>query len=152
MSYSQFGNSAHKLTYYLVEIYSTVKRLQDLLGFTFEFPTSVVGSSRPLHIPEVQLITLIVISTKLLFPFDNFKRYPASAKEPTTQVIDWKLWAQAQRNFDNRETAKGKIGKGNEILVNERDVFNMTPSQLDEYMDWYENSWLDKSKGMIDTR
>ncbi|KAF7597094.1 Pol I core factor CF [Aspergillus hancockii] len=110
-----------------IEIYSAVKRLQDLLGFTFEFPTRLVGSSRPLHLPEVQLITLIVISTKLFFPFDDVKRYPVSAKEPTTQVIDWKVWAQAQRHFDNRETANGKIGK-------------------DEYMDWYENSWLDNSK------
>ena len=125
-----------------------MKRLQDLLGFSFEFPKGLTGRSRPHDLPEIQLISLIVISTKLLFPFDDLKRYPTSAKEPTTQVIDWKLWAQTQRHFDSRETARGRIGKGNEILVNERDVFNMTPSQLDEYMSWYENNWLDNSKGM----
>ncbi|EIT81806.1 hypothetical protein Ao3042_01656 [Aspergillus oryzae 3.042] len=129
-----------------VDIYSAVKRLQVLLGFSFEFPKGLASRSRPHDLPEVQLITLIVISTKLLFPFDDLKRYPASAKEPTTQVIDWKHWAQAQRQFDSRETARGRIGKGNEILVDERDVFHMTPSQLDEYMNWYENNWLDNSK------
>lgn len=129
-----------------------MKKLQDLLGFSFEFPKELSSRSRPHDLPEIQLMTLIVISTKLLFPFDDLERYPISAKEPTTQVIDWKLWAQAQRNFDSRETARGRIGKGNEVLVNERDVFNMSPSQMDEYMNWYENNWLDNSKGMAELR
>ncbi|KAL5359701.1 RNA polymerase I-specific transcription initiation factor Rrn7 [Aspergillus floccosus] len=129
-----------------VELYPAVKRLRDLLGFTFEFPTKVIGKRKPLHLPEVQLVTLIVISTKLLFPFDDIERYPLSAKDPTTQVIDWKIWAQTQRQFDNRETSAGRIGKGNEITINEQDVFSLTPAQLDEYMDWYEKSWLDTTK------
>lgn len=94
------------------------------------------------------MIALLVVSTKLLFPFDDVKRYPTSAKEPAAQLIDWKLWGQSQRQFDNRETAGGRIGRGNEILVNEKDVFSMAPNQLDEYMDWYESKWLDISKGM----
>jgi RNA polymerase I-specific transcription initiation factor RRN7 len=119
------------------------------VGFRFEFPTTVPGRSRPLHLPEVQLITLIVISTKLFFPFDDIKRYPVSTREPSAQVLDWKLWGQVQRHFDRRETAGGRIGKGNEILVTEKDVFDMTPAQLDEYMDWYETSWLDHSRGKV---
>ncbi|KAF4275019.1 hypothetical protein CNMCM8812_003326 [Aspergillus fumigatus] len=129
-----------------VDVYPAVKRLQSLVGFRFEFPTTVPGRSRPLHLPEVQLITLIVISTKLFFPFDDIKRYPVSTREPSAQVLDWKLWGQVQRHFDRRETAGGRIGKGNEILVTEKDVFDMTPAQLDEYMDWYETSWLDHSR------
>jgi RNA polymerase I-specific transcription initiation factor RRN7 len=129
-----------------VDVYPAAKRLQSLVGFTFEFPTTVPGRSRPLHLPEVQLITLIVISTKLFFPFDDIKRYPVSTREPSALVLDWKLWGQVQRHFDRRETAGGRIGKGNEILVTEKDVFNMTPAQLDEYMDWYETSWLDHSR------
>lgn len=96
-------------------------------------------------------MALIVISTKLLFPFDNLKRYPESAREPTTQAIDWQLWSQVQRHFDQREMSSGKIGKGNEIRANEKDVFSMTPSQLDEYLDWYESSWLDFSKGACES-
>ncbi|XHF97989.1 hypothetical protein AWENTII_001562 [Aspergillus wentii] len=131
-----------------VEIYPAVFRLQKLAGFSFSYPTTIVGKKRSLNLPELQVMTLIVISTKLLFPFDDLERYPVSSKEPTSQVINWELWAQVQRHFDNRETAGGRIGKGNEIQVKEADVFNMTSSQLDEYMDWYENSWLDGSRGM----
>ena len=137
----------HLLTYLTVEVYSAVKELQKLVGFQFSFPETIAGKRRPLHLPELQIMTLIIISTKLLFPFDDVKRHPETAREPATQAMDWQLWAQVQRHFDQREMASGKIGKGNEILVNEKDVFSMTPGQLDEYLDWYENSWLDSSKG-----
>lgn len=95
------------------------------------------------------MMALVVISTKLLFPFDDIKRYPESAREPATQAVDWQVWTRVQRHFDQRETSSGRIGRGNEILINEKDVFKMTPGQLDEYMDWYENSWLDSNKGAL---
>lgn len=135
------------LTCLTVEVYPAVKELQKLVGFQFSFPETIAGKRRPLHLPEVQMMTLIIISTKLLFPFDDMKRHPETAREPATQAMDWQLWAQVQRHFDQREMSSGRIGKGNEILVNEKDVFSMTPGQLDEYLDWYENSWLDSSKG-----
>lgn len=124
-----------------------MNHLQKLVGFTYSFPTDFKGKIRYLALPEAQMIALVVIATKLFFPFDDVKRYPTSLREPTAQVIDWKLWAQAQRQFESRATAGGRIGKGNEILVNENDVLKMTSQQLDEYMDWYERSWLDSSKG-----
>ncbi|KAI9043311.1 uncharacterized protein KD926_003841 [Aspergillus affinis] len=128
-----------------VEIYPSIKRLQSLLGFSFEYQTRT-GKRKAFDLPEIQLMALIVISTKLHFPFDDIKRYPSSAQEPTTQTINWNTWIQAQRDFDRHETSGGKLGKGNEIQLKEDKVFDMTPSQLDEYMDWYENSWLDISK------
>lgn len=79
---------------------------------------------------------------KLYYPFDDIKRHPRSITEPTAQVVDWGRWAQLQNEFDNRDTVGGKLGKGNEIKVKEVDVFHMTQDQLDEYMDWYEKTWV----------
>ncbi|KAL2001956.1 hypothetical protein VTN02DRAFT_934 [Thermoascus thermophilus] len=129
-----------------LEIYPAVNHLQKLVGFTYRFPTDFKGKIRYLAFPEAQMIALVVVATKLFFPFDDVKRYPTSLREPTAQVLDWKLWAQAQRQFESRATAGGRIGKGNEILVTENDVLKMTGPQLDEYMDWYEKSWLDSSR------
>lgn len=120
-----------------------MNQLQKLTGFTFQFPASVKDKATYLLMPEVQLMSLIVVSTKLLFPFDDVERYPESTKEPGSQRMNWKVWAEAQKQFESRTTEGGRIGKGNEILVNETDVFDMTTLQLDEYMDWYEKSWLD---------
>lgn len=128
-----------------VDLYPAVKNLQNLVRFDFSFPKR--AAKNPLSgLPEVQLVSLIVIASKLLFPFDDTKRYPFSANESTTQAVNWKAWNQAQWYVENREIAAGHIGKGNEILATEDDAFTMTGTQLDEYMDWYENSWLD-SKG-----
>lgn len=128
-----------------VETYHAVKQIRSLLDLPLHYPKET-GKRRALDLPELQLMTIVVISAKLGFPFDDIKRYPCSTREATTQKMDWNAWAQAQRYFDRHQTSKGNIGKGNEILVEENDVFDLTPSQLDEYMDWYENNWLDRSK------
>ncbi|KAL4929450.1 TFIIB-type zinc finger domain-containing protein [Aspergillus undulatus] len=129
-----------------VDIYPVTKRLQTLVGFTFEYPTKIVGKRKPLDKPELQLATLVVIATKLLFPFDDVQRHPLSSQEPTVQAMNWEAWAEVQNHFDRRDATAGRIGKGKEILVKEGDVLTMTPDQLDEYMDWYESSWLENSK------
>ncbi|KAL5046279.1 hypothetical protein BDW71DRAFT_182510 [Aspergillus fruticulosus] len=129
-----------------VDIYPVTKKLQALIGFTFEYPIKKASRKwKSLDKPELQLITLIVIATKLLFPFDDVQRHPTSAQEPTVQMINWGAWAEVQKLFDRSNKSSGRIGKGKEILVKEDDVLTMTPDQLDEYMDWYENSWLDSS-------
>ncbi|KAL4935346.1 hypothetical protein BDV06DRAFT_207207 [Aspergillus oleicola] len=130
-----------------VDIYPLTKRLQTLVGFSFEYPAKISGRRKPLDKPELQLVTLVVIATKLLFPFDDVERHPMSAQEPTVQAINWEAWANIQKQFENRDASAGRIGKGKEILVKEGDVLNMAPDQLDEYMDWYESSWLENSKG-----
>lgn len=133
-----------------IEVYPAVKNLRELVGFKFTFPGVTSSKRQILHrSPETQLVSLIVVVTKLLFSFDKIRRYPVSGNEPTTQAVDWTVWSQVQRQFANRDNAEGHITRGEEILTTEKDVFQMDPSQLDDYMDWYENSWLDPapSKG-----
>lgn len=93
------------------------------------------------------MIVLVIIGTKLLFPFDDVKRYPATNKEPAVQTMNWDVWAQAQRYFDQHERSPDKIGPNNAIHLTDKDVLDMTRRQLDEYMDWYADSWLDTSRG-----
>jgi RNA polymerase I-specific transcription initiation factor RRN7 len=115
------------------------------VGFKYEFGSTSSKSKprRNLNLPEVQLMALIVIATKLLFPFDDLDRQPSTAKEPATQFIDWSLWARAQTHFNNRENSNGRIDKEQVIQLTDKDVLNMGSSQLDQYMDWYESSWID---------
>ncbi|KAJ5586896.1 uncharacterized protein N7459_002661 [Penicillium hispanicum] len=131
-----------------IDVYEIVKTLQGLLGFTFEYPARLADKRRreSLHLPEVQLMVLIIIATKLLFPFDGPRRYPTTAMEPATQAMDWPLWVQAQRHFGYHKHAGGKIGTDMLIQVTDKEVLHMAPEQMDEYLDWYENSWLDSSR------
>ncbi|KAJ5477441.1 hypothetical protein N7539_007585 [Penicillium diatomitis] len=128
-----------------IDVYEMVQFLKSVVGFNFAFDSG--GSSaklkRALDLPELQIMTLIVIATKLLFPFDDLARVPATAKEPATQAMDWAVWARVQAHFTSREQSHGTITKEEAIRLTEKDVLNMMPRQLDEYMDWYESNWLD---------
>lgn len=94
-------------------------------------------------------MSLVVIATKLFYPFDDTKRYPNSLNDPAAQVMDWQAWAELQKEFDARGKRGARIGKGFDIEVNEEDVLQMTPIQLDDYMDWYSKMWIDSNKGTI---
>lgn len=132
---------------FVVEIYTVVRRLQQFLDYGFTFLSRKKRAIRAETYPEAQLLSLIIIATKLLFPFDKSKGYPASPTEPAAQVVDWKLWMAAQKRFENLSTSSDRLPTGHEVVVNEGNVFHMTEGQLDDYLDWYQNTWLSQSKG-----
>lgn len=92
---------------------------------------------------------LIIVATKLIYPFDEAGGYPASLTEPAAQVIDWKLWTAAQNQFENLSKPPGQLQRGHEVTVNEGNVFHMTQGQLDNYLDWYQNTWVGQNKSQL---
>ncbi|KAJ5654485.1 hypothetical protein N7490_001488 [Penicillium lividum] len=131
-----------------IDVYEIIKTLQRLLGFTFEYPDSLNDDKRieSIQLPEIQMVVLIVIATKLFFPFDNIPRHPATALEPAAQGIDWQEWMRAQQHFESQKYTEGNIGKEKAVQVRDSDILGMEPHQLDQYMDWYEKNWLDTSR------
>ncbi|KAJ5636646.1 uncharacterized protein N7484_009959 [Penicillium longicatenatum] len=131
-----------------IDVYEMTKVIQRLLGFTFEYPEYLNDDKRieSLQLPEIQMVVLIVIATKLLFPFDNIPRNPVTAMEPTAQGIDWQEWVRAQQQYESQKHSEGRIGVEKAIQVSASDVSRMEPHQLDQYMDWYEKDWLDTTK------
>lgn len=128
-----------------MEVYTVVRKLNQMLKFTYDFSLSSKATLRNLGFPELQLMAQLVVATKLIFPFENTTKFPSSPSEPAAQSLDWKRWSQIRADFAKKMT-EGKIAKGRHILLEEDDVFDLTPEQLDDYMDWYETRWLDTSK------
>ncbi|KAI4250273.1 MAG: hypothetical protein LQ352_005392 [Teloschistes flavicans] len=91
-------------------------------------------------------MALLVITVKLYHPFDSIDRHPRSLTEPGTLGIDWDRWCEIQENYDARDTAGDKLGRGNEIKVAEADVFKLSGDQIDEYLDWFEKTWVDEER------
>ncbi|KAM5438832.1 hypothetical protein McanMca71_000656 [Microsporum canis] len=125
-----------------IEVFSAVKQLMKSVEFTYTFPKEVKGKFRRIYLPEVQLMSLVIVATKLLFPFDDIKRYPRAPNEPAVQVIDWDRWAEAQSTFDSRGISQGFLTNTAAMQATEKDAMEMTQQQLDEYMDWYDKLWL----------
>ncbi|KAM5438556.1 hypothetical protein MferCBS31731_004847 [Microsporum ferrugineum] len=117
-------------------------KLMKSVEFTYTFPKEVKGKFRRIYLPEVQLMSLVIVATRLLFPFDDIKRYPRAPNEPAVQVMDWDRWAEAQSTFDNRGISQGFLTNTAAMQATEKDAMEMTQQQLDEYMDWYDKLWL----------
>lgn len=154
-----------------IEVCSTVKRLAAIVKYDCAYEISsqqVSGNDHeavhkskrrrsPVAMAEVQLISLIVISVKLFFPFpialekqnngtSDFLYYPQSNDWPNFH-LDWSAWLRVRLSRTNASAAQSNdhtatlVQPGGEIEVKDRDILNMTPDQLDTYMDWYQRTF-----------
>ncbi|KAL8753431.1 MAG: hypothetical protein Q9199_005050 [Rusavskia elegans] len=128
-----------------LDVFPAVRRIAKLLDIDFAFPKAR-PRQRMSSMPEVALVALVVIAVKLYYPFDAIDRHPSSATDPGVLVLDWDQWCKAQKEYDSRETAGGQLGRGNEIRVEEKDIFNLSNDQMDEYLDWFEKTWVDEER------
>ncbi|EXJ54112.1 hypothetical protein A1O7_09449 [Cladophialophora yegresii CBS 114405] len=142
-----------------LEVYTTVRRLNTMItkhDFTYRYPDvtkppeTETTRRQPTTYPEAQLMSLVVVATKLLFPFDSdtVKRYPKDATDFTTLRMNWAAWLEAKERFDEDITAArvtNGLKPGSEILVTDSDILGMTDDQLDQYMSWYQRTWIKNS-------
>jgi RNA polymerase I-specific transcription initiation factor RRN7 len=130
-----------------LEIYDATLRLADLLGYDFVFRYRRRHRFGIRHLPEAQLIACLVVCVKLFYPFDKTRRSPGSSSEPTTVVMDWRRWCKhmAAAKKTQRE---GNPGFTTEELtkLQERDIFEMGGEQLDQYLDFYAETFIDDAE------
>jgi RNA polymerase I-specific transcription initiation factor RRN7 len=74
-----------------------------------------------------------------MHPFDNIPRIPTNAGEPATMKLDWDDWMKTMAE----EPPEG-LKKGKEILITENDVIDMNDLKVDDYLDWYQKTWIDE--------
>lgn len=125
---------------YAVEIYGCSFRLARVLGLEFKYP-DWLARHQLTEYPELRIMGLIVISTKLTQPFDNIIRTPEDATDASALKLDWDEW----RSLKAQEASK-RLKRGEEVHVAEEDVFNMSGEKLDDYLDWYQNTWMDEKE------
>lgn len=117
-----------------------MKRLAELLRFEFRYPIAK-RRYRVLDYPELQLICLIVVATKLSQPFDNIFRLPEDELDPTTVKINWRKWGEIMT-----EKSSDGISPGKEVEVTGADILTMDGKSLDDYLNWYQKTWIDDKK------
>jgi RNA polymerase I-specific transcription initiation factor RRN7 len=84
-------------------------------------------------------MSLLVVAVKLCHGFDSREARPRRDDEPAALAIDWDTW---RSNF-----SKGPfLAEASHIDTTEEDVCGMDGAQLDEYLDWYERTWVDEAQ------
>jgi RNA polymerase I-specific transcription initiation factor RRN7 len=126
-----------------LQTYSTVNHINTILAFNFSYPGS---SSRRtmLSYPEVQLATLLVVATKLLFPLEpSIKPIPRSLNDPGALKMNWNAWMAAKADcYAAMSSSAESIRPGTHMALKDVDILDMSDGQLDEYMDWYQDMWM----------
>ncbi|KAF2127590.1 hypothetical protein P153DRAFT_343774 [Dothidotthia symphoricarpi CBS 119687] len=130
-----------------LELYDATIRLSDLLGYSFVLRQDGNKRLGIRHLPEAQLAGCLVVCVKLLYPLDGEERYPKSSSEPTATVLDWDAWCRQmetvkakQRGGDTRFTTEEMT------KLEEKDVFSMLGDQVDQYLGFYADTFLDDAE------
>lgn len=130
-----------------LEVYDITLRLSKLLGHDLVLRQDGNKRLGVRHLPEAQLAGCLVVCVRLLYPFDGEKRHPRSAAEPTAAVMNWTHWHEQFQN------AKAEPEDGNDRFtvekltrLEEKDAFEMAPDQLDQYLDFYAETFLDDAE------
>jgi RNA polymerase I-specific transcription initiation factor RRN7 len=150
-----------------IEVYAATQRLARLLGVGFTLHLEgKTSSKRVLRYPEVRLMALLVVSTKLFFPIDDVERYPLAANDLSVLQMDWPAWVTEHKsnkishgggdpdsssNDDNDSTSCNKTETARSMTfpegsqITETDCLAMGDAELDRYLDWYETNLASES-------
>ena len=122
-----------------IEVYTAALRLGRGLEFDFAFLKSPEKRSNVvLRSPEVRLMCLLVIATKLLFPLDGVDRSVPSASDLSALKFDWVGWSNGEAAGIGRSPGTMTFEQAASITTSE--ALHANDRQLDEYLDWFEHN------------
>ena len=129
-----------------LQVYAMVKQLNDICAFDFTYNITSGTRRSAIGFPDAQLMALLVVSTKLLFPFDagSVRRFPRATTEQGLIRIDWQNWLAAKEWFDTAvdQEKEARLTRGKEMEIRDVDIMRLDEQGLDEYMDWYQRMWV----------
>lgn len=141
-----------------IEVYAATQRLARLLGVNFTLHIEgKTSSNRVLRYPEVRLMALLIVSTKLFFPIDDIDRHPLSANDLSVLQMDWPAWVASHSSASNEdanndtnekdkaETTTHSMTFPEGFAISESDCLAMGNAELDRYLDWYEGNLASES-------
>jgi len=127
-----------------LEVFPAVTRLAHLIGCNFTFLSTREKYTLVSCHPELQLLSLLVVAIKLLYPFDSVTRHPKSSSEPAALTVDWEVWIKVRERLDLAHKINKDTKEKTPVEIAEQDVFSMDGQQIDKYLDWFGATWLDE--------
>lgn len=121
-----------------LECYAATLMTARLLDMQFTYDTQVTPRSQLdiLRLPEGQLISLLLVVTRLLFPFNDEPWVASNASELAAAGVDWNAWAAARARMGEEKESIG-LSHIEALRLTENDVPDMSEKTMDEYLDWY---------------
>lgn len=108
------------------------RKLASTLGCQFQFPIERLSNTR-LDYPEIRLIALLIVATKLSFPFseDTSISQPSNFDSFEMPRLDWESWRRGKQGLPTQHDKK--IGKYDFNKVTPSQIVSMDDEELDVY-------------------
>ncbi|KAI8941544.1 hypothetical protein NX059_002761 [Plenodomus lindquistii] len=130
-----------------LELYTATTRLGELLGYDFAWHQNEKKRTGIRQLPEAQLIGCLLVCVKLLYPLDGQQRFPQSSSDPTATNLNWDEWCTQITAANTAEPDEEKVLTTEQLMnLQENDIFDMLPEQLDQYLDFYADTFLDDAQ------
>ncbi|KAF2722953.1 hypothetical protein K431DRAFT_265547 [Polychaeton citri CBS 116435] len=122
-----------------IEVFAATQRLAQLLDCDFAFTLKPKArSSLLLRLPEVRLLALLLVSTKLLFPCDDVERFAVSGEDLDALSMDWSSWETLLSNRSSDSSPELSFAES--FKLDEKQCLDASDDRLDQYLDWYQNN------------
>lgn len=116
-----------------MEVYVHAEKIVSLLRLDFSFPAPAHSSCKD---PETLLLASIVLAVKFLYPFDD-----RSSAEGL--ILDWTRWSDKFKSGKPQRHNRERFE-----TITSADVYDLTPDDMDSYLDWYQETELASQQGM----
>ena len=125
-----------------IEVYAATKVIAQVLELKFEYP-KWQNPNGIRALPDRLLAACFVVAVSVLYPFDGRTRTPKSSSEPAAAVVDWRRWVEERKTLQANLERKGRPLRHFEGLeTTEADALLMDESQVDKYLDWFEETFV----------
>ncbi|KAF2472899.1 uncharacterized protein BDR25DRAFT_219859, partial [Lindgomyces ingoldianus] len=130
-----------------LELYEATIRLAGYLNYDFTYPIDGHRRLGIRYLPEAQLAACLVVCVKLMYPLDGQRRNPKTISEPAAIGMNWDDWYE--QISSTRQSGFGSASTyttDDLVELREQDVFAMSGNQLDQYLDWYQDTFIDETR------
>src|SRR5690606_16811118 len=87
----------------------------------------------PIDHPEILLPALIIVATKLLFPFQRSQLSSLDLEGVPALKLDWAKWAQSQGDLEDGSVSHSRKTKPSFQDMNADKIVSMPAEELDSY-------------------
>lgn len=123
-----------------LEVFAGTQRLGKVLDLDMSsFIASKTHRIVVLRYQEAQLMALVVVATKLLFPLDDIERRVYQPTDLSSLALDWDAWSKLHNSGHENENDH-QLTFAQAFDFNESDCLSAADDKLDAYLDWYEDN------------
>jgi RNA polymerase I-specific transcription initiation factor RRN7 len=122
-----------------LELFAGTQRLAKMLEIDGKYDVSKPRTRLVLRYAEVQLMALLVVATKLLFPFDKRLFKTKALTDLSALPMDWDKWVSVHK--ESAHVGREDPLRYEEAFVStEADCLAATDDKLDAYLGWCERN------------